>query len=75
MKMDEEEIEKWKEKYFSVLDKARFLDNHIAIVTNGGEKYHRYDCQYVKGKNFFAYNSEAAKSRGYTPCSVCNPPD
>lgn len=73
-KVDGKEITEWKDKYNAVAEKARFLDNHIVLTVEEGQKYHRYGCQYVKGKSFRAYNHEAAKSRGYTACSVCNPP-
>lgn len=73
-KIADEEIKEWKDKYYAVSSKARFLDNYIVLVTESGQKYHRYDCQYVEGKSFRAYNYSAAKSRGYTACSVCNPP-
>lgn len=51
-----------------------FWQNHAVIVTEYGEKYHTFGCQYIKGSSFWIYNSEAAKSRGYEPCSVCDPP-
>ena len=51
-----------------------FWQNHAVIVTEYGEKYHTFGCQYIKGSSFWIYNSEAAKSKGYEPCSVCKPP-
>lgn len=54
--------------------KANFLDNYIVLTTRTGKKYHRYDCQYVTGKSFWAYNVNAAAST-HSPCSVCCPPE
>ncbi len=49
-----------------------FYYSYAAIVTaNAGEKYHRYDCQYVRGRDFYIYNIHLAESYGYEPCSVC----
>jgi hypothetical protein len=42
-------------------------------VTDSGSKYHTDGCRYLKSsKN--AITLQQAKERGYTPCSVCNPP-
>ena len=54
--------------------KANFLDAHIVLVTEGGKKYHRYDCYHISGKPFWAYNHEAALEKGYEPCLDCDPP-
>lgn len=51
----------------SSLDTSR-----IVYVTETGEKYHRSDCQYLKGGSIEIYLDEAT-SRGYTACSVCDP--
>lgn len=42
-------------------------------VTGSGEKYHRSDCRYVNDSSE-RISLEDAIDRGYTPCSVCNPP-
>lgn len=41
--------------------------------TPKGEKYHRGDCGYVKGKAI-ALSLKEAKGMGLTPCKVCRPP-
>lgn len=41
--------------------------------TRTGERYHRADCQHVKGKAIPLTLAEA-KERGLTPCKVCRPP-
>ena len=51
--------------------KAYVLDSAIAFVTNDGMTYHRFDCQFMEDKPYWAYNKELAESMGYTPCSVC----
>lgn len=52
--------------------KAAFLDNYIRVVTDGQTTYHRYGCpKWDSGKDFYAYNINLAKYKGYTPCPVC----
>ena len=41
-------------------------------VTKSGEKYHRGTCRYAE--NAEAITLSDAIDKGYTPCSVCNPP-
>lgn len=52
-------------------DAYNFYYNYAVLVTESGEKYHRYDCQYVQGRSFWIYNIDAAKGMGYEPCSAC----
>lgn len=56
------------------LPELLFWETYAVIVTEYGEKYHTYGCQYIAGSNFWIYNIDAAIGYGYTPCSVCNPP-
>jgi hypothetical protein len=42
-------------------------------VTKTGVKYHRWNCQYLK-YSCFAISLPDALARGYTACSVCDPP-
>lgn len=42
-------------------------------ITKTGKKYHRYGCRYLQ-KSCIPISLDEAKRRGYTPCSVCNPP-
>ena len=44
----------------------------IVYVTPSGERYHRPDCRYVKGKNC-AELTKAQAEKNHTPCKVCNP--
>lgn len=41
-------------------------------ITKTGEKYHRSGCKYLR-KSKISISLSSAKSRGYTPCSICNP--
>lgn len=55
--------------------KANFMDNHIVIVPDDGKgKYHKYGCNQLSNSSassFWAYNTEAAKSKGYRACKEC----
>lgn len=42
-------------------------------ITNTGEKYHRWGCQYLWNSSI-AVALDYALAAGYTPCSRCNPP-
>lgn len=42
-------------------------------ITRTGEKYHRSGCRYLS-QSKIAISLADAKARGYTPCSVCDPP-
>ena len=42
-------------------------------TTKTGAKYHRTGCRYLS-KSKIPISLKDAKARGYTPCSVCNPP-
>lgn len=69
-----ESVAHYKDLYFKDHEKAVFLDNKIALIVNPyGEVYHRYDCHHFQNSNsYWAYNIEAAESRGYRPCKVCH---
>ena len=43
-------------------------------ITKYGKKYHRVGCQYLS-RSSYPISLEEAKAKGYTPCSVCNPPE
>jgi len=42
-------------------------------ITNTGKKYHRSNCRYLK-ESKIPISLKEAKSQGYEPCKVCNPP-
>lgn len=45
----------------------------VVYVTKTGEKYHSDGCRYLS-KSKIEITLKDAKSRGFDPCSVCNPP-
>lgn len=72
-KNKEETIKQYKTRIDSMSDEYNFYHNSAVIVTESGYRYHTYDC-YHWDYPIWIYNVEAAKSRGYTPCLDCNPP-
>ncbi|MBS3908529.1 MAG: S-layer homology domain-containing protein [Actinobacteria bacterium] len=48
-------------------------DSTIVYITATGTKYHRDGCRYLV-KSKIAITLGEAKSQGYGPCSVCDPP-
>lgn len=53
-------------------EKAIFLDNYIAILTNAGV-YHTIDCEdFDSYDKFDACDVSKALQRGYTPCPKCH---
>lgn len=50
-------------------------DYEITVyITDTGNKYHRYTCQYLYD-SCYSISLEDAIYEGYEPCSVCNPPE
>lgn len=45
----------------------------MVYVTDYGEKYHSYGCQYLS-QSCHGMTLYKARQAGYTPCSVCDPP-
>jgi len=61
------------DQVYDYKDKADFLDEHIAFVSDDGTNlYHTYDCNYLDLSYFWAYNNEAAKSQGFYACPYCH---
>ena len=48
-------------------------DDPIVYVTTSGKKYHAEGCRFL-AKSSIPMKLSDAKAKGYTPCSVCNPP-
>lgn len=42
-------------------------------ITKTGKKYHRTGCRYLSNSDI-PIDLAKAKAEGYTPCSVCKPP-
>ena len=54
-------------------EKSSFLDDYIVIVSAKDQsKYHKYGCSELDLSEFWAYNTDLAKSYGYTACPLCN---
>ena len=49
-------------------------DDPIVYVARTGTKYHADGCRYLS-KSKIAIKLSEAKSKGYSPCSVCRPPE
>lgn len=58
----------------AVKDETSHEQNFTIYVTNSGTKYHIIGCHYLSSSSS-AITLEAAKEAGYTPCSVCKPPE
>lgn len=52
-------------------DELSFYRDNAVIVTLGGEKYHRWGCSHVSGRQYLIYNIGLAELRGYAPCLDC----
>ena len=53
-------------------EKIAFIDDYVVVVEDDGTNlYHKYGCPKFLGKSFWAFNTEAAESEGYKPCSFC----
>jgi hypothetical protein len=49
-------------------------DSTIVYITDTGTKYHTSGCQYLDASKT-AISLKEACAKGYTPCSVCKPPN
>lgn len=70
----EQTIQDLSSNYANVQQDLEFWEDHAVFVTESGVKYHRKNCQYVNWERFWIYNVENAIYKGYSPCSVCDPP-
>ena len=71
LKEKDDTISNLKNDVHSMKNELDFYENNAVIVTIDGEKYHKYNCQYILGKNYYIYNIEAAEYYGYEPCDIC----
>jgi len=59
-----------------IVQKLKAADENEQItvyITKTGSKYHRASCTYLR-KSSIPISLKDAVARGYTPCSICNPP-
>lgn len=47
--------------------------DQIVYVTRSGKKYHKLDCQHLKGRQYSGISIKEAERRGLQPCRVCFP--
>lgn len=48
-----------------------FYQEHIALVNEDDKYYHKQSCDYFDDSSFWAYNTEQAKTKGYSACPKC----
>lgn len=71
--LKDSEIGFLEEENYELIEKAEFMDDHIVFVSDDGNSlYHKFDCSRMDFSRFWAYNTEAAISKGYRPCGRCN---
>ena len=57
----------------SAPDRSTPSDSATVYITKSGTKYHRSGCSYLSSSKI-EISLDDAKSKGYTPCSKCKPP-
>ncbi|MCI8326552.1 MAG: hypothetical protein HFI37_02105 [Lachnospiraceae bacterium] len=58
--------------YSENTDSTQQKSSYNVYITEYGSKYHRTGCRYLK-KSKISIDKNDAISKGYSPCSVCNP--
>ena len=60
------------DEFLGVTDELIFYQAHVVFVSDDGtNKYHMYECEDFDDYSFWAYNTEAAISKGYRACKKC----
>lgn len=68
----EEAEAKAEAEYGFAVECATFFYNYAVVVSESDQShYHRYGCSDIDLDYFWIYNTEAADSRGLSPCSEC----
>jgi hypothetical protein len=63
----------YKTLYNEQEDKVKFMDDHVVIVPEYTNIYHKYECQYLDLTNGgYIFNPENAEAQGYKACKHCN---
>jgi hypothetical protein len=57
--------------YNSIYYEHNFYRTHAVIAVKNGHNYHKYDCHWIRGKDFYIYNKENAIALGLEPCYDC----
>lgn len=58
---------------FLILCISTFVLAQTVYITRTGSKYHSEGCRYLS-RSCIPIDLSKAKSEGYSPCSVCDPP-
>lgn len=66
------DVAQYRERWYDSLPKAMFMDEHVVIVGDSNNKYHKYECEDLDLSYFYAYNTENAIAQGYRACPKCN---
>lgn len=68
----EEAEAKAEAEYSFAVECAKFFYNYAVVVSESDQShYHRYGCSDIDFDYFWIYNTEAAESRGLSPCPEC----
>lgn len=68
----QEELDQFYDYYEETFNKIAFFDRVVVFIEDDGtNRYHKYDCDQFIGNSFWAYNVEAAESKGFDPCPIC----
>ena len=63
-----------RQQLFDCKATAEYWDEYGALATENGNKYHKYNCQYIRESigTIYVMTIWEAKDLGYTPCSKCH---
>lgn len=59
------------DNYNSIYFEYDFYHDYAVIAVENGHNYHKYDCHWIRGKDFYIYNKENAIAHGLEPCYDC----
>lgn len=70
IQVEKKDIENELKENYKIFNEINKL---VVFVEDDGTKlYHRFQCEKFKGDSFWAFNLDAAKDKGYKPCSLCH---
>lgn len=55
------------------LGSSQTSNSYYVYKTPYGQKYHRYNCRYARGKDLTKMSVRVAQSMGLDPCKICKP--
>ncbi len=68
----EDDFVKYKHLMIPVTSTDHEEQGYVYRVSDG-QKYHRFHCKTIEGKQKYKLLLEAAKNNGMNPCNICNP--